>query len=76
MTVAKDALLAGGFTYRADQSDIAVGQIYFGSREAHGLTYTSCQESHDRLFRRIAAELGTSEAAVRWALKRPGGFFS
>ena len=52
------------------------GQIYFGSREAHGLTYTSCQESHDRLFRRIAAELGTSEAIVRWALKGPGGLLS
>jgi hypothetical protein len=52
------------------------GQIYFGSREAHRLTYTSCQESHDRLFRRIAAELGASEATVRWALKRPGGLLS
>ena len=52
------------------------GQLYFGSREAQGLTYTSCQESHDRLFRRLAAELGTSEATVRWALKRPDGLFS
>ena len=52
------------------------GQIYFGSREGHGLTYTSCQESHDRLFRRIAAELGTNEATVRRALKGRGGLFS
>jgi hypothetical protein len=52
------------------------GQVYFGSREAHALTYTSCQESHDRLFRRLAAELGTSEATVRKALKGPGGLFS
>ncbi len=52
------------------------GQVYFGRREAYGLTYTSCQESHDRLFRRLAAELGTSEATVRWALKRPGGLLS
>jgi hypothetical protein len=52
------------------------GQVDFGSREAHGLTYTSCQESHDPLFRRIAAELRTSGATVRWALKRPGGLLS
>jgi hypothetical protein len=32
---------------------------YFGSRQAHGLTYTSCQESHkyDGLLRRLAAAL-------------------
>jgi hypothetical protein len=52
------------------------GQIYFGSREAHRLTYTSCQESHDRLFRTIAAELGTSDAIVRRALKERGGLFA
>ena len=49
------------------------GQMYFGSREGHGLTYTSSQESHDRLFRRIAADLGTSDAIVRRALKERGG---
>jgi hypothetical protein len=52
------------------------GLVYFGSREGHGLTYNSCQESHNRLFRRIAAKLGTSEATVRRALKRPGGLLS
>jgi hypothetical protein len=52
------------------------GQTYFGSREAHRLTYTSCQESHDRLFRRIASELGTSDAIVRRALKERGGLFA
>jgi hypothetical protein len=52
------------------------GQVYFGSRQVYGLTYTSCQESHDRLFRRIAAELGTSEATVRRELKERGGLFS
>ena len=35
------------------------GGKYFGSRQAHGLTYTSCQESgkYDGLFRRLAAAL-------------------
>ena len=52
------------------------GQAYFGSREPHGLTYASCQESHGGLFRRIAAEVGASEAAVRRALRAPGGLLS
>jgi hypothetical protein len=52
------------------------GQAYFGSRESHGLTYASCQESHGGLFRRIAAEVGASEAAVRRALRAPGGLLS
>jgi hypothetical protein len=51
-------------------------EVYFGSREGHGLTYTSSQKSHDRLFRRIAAELGTSEATVRRALKERGRLFA
>jgi hypothetical protein len=58
------------------RSYLPPGRIYFGSREAHRLTYTSCQESHDRLFRKIAAELGTSGAAVRRALTGPGGLFA
>jgi hypothetical protein len=35
---------------------------YFGCRQCHDLTYTSCQESHehDRLFREIGRELGLS----------------
>ena len=36
------------------------GGRYFGSREAYGLTYTSCQESgkFDGLFRQLAADMG------------------
>ena len=66
----------GGPPRRVAKLYLPPGQIYFGSRDAHGLTYASCQESHDRLFRRIAAKLGTNEATVRRALKGPGGLFS
>lgn len=66
----------GGPPRRVAKLYLPPGQVYFGSREAHGLTYTSCQESHDRLLRRMAAELGTTEAAIRRALKGPGGLFS
>jgi hypothetical protein len=66
----------GGPRGRVAKLYLPPGQAYFGSREGHGLTYTSCQESHDRLFRRIAAERGTSEAIVRRALKGPGGLLS
>jgi len=47
------------------------GGRYFGSREAYGLTYTSCQESgkSNGLFRRLAAEMGMDESRVRDALK-------
>jgi hypothetical protein len=40
---------------------------YFGCRHCHGLTYTSCQESHkfDSLNRLMAQNLGWSEADVR-----------
>jgi putative ABC transport system substrate-binding protein len=39
------------------------GSIYFGSREAYGLTYTSCQESGKSrgLFRSLAVEMGADE---------------
>ena len=48
------------------------GGKYFGSREAYGLTYTSCQErgKNRGLFRRLAAEMGTDEATIRAALDR------
>ena len=48
------------------------GSRYFGSREGHGLTYTSCQESGKfrGLFRHLAAEMGIDEAMVRAALNR------
>jgi hypothetical protein len=59
----------GGPARRVAKLYLPPGQIYFGSREGHGLTYTSCQESHDRLFRRIAAELGTNEGTVRRVFK-------
>jgi hypothetical protein len=66
----------GGPPRRVAKLYLPPGQVYFGSREAHGLTYTSCQESHDRLFRKIAAEIGTSEAMRRRALKGLGGLLS
>ena len=48
---------------------------YFGCRQCHGLTYTSCQESHkdDALFRMLAGRLGTDPAAVRDALRERYG---
>jgi hypothetical protein len=66
----------GGPPRRVAKLYLPPGQVYFGSREAYGLTYTSCQESHGRLFRQIAAEIGTSEAAVRRALRGPVGLLS
>jgi len=50
------------------------GRRYFRSREAHGLTYKSCQEStKDRsLFRLLSADLGIDEAVVRATLEEPG----
>ena len=43
-----------------------------GSREGHGLSYTSCQESGKfrGLFRHLAAEMRTDKATVRAALNR------
>ena len=48
------------------------GEKYFGSRQAHGLTYKLCQESgmYDGLFRRLGAKMGMDVASVRRALKR------
>jgi hypothetical protein len=66
----------GGPRGRVAKLYLPPGQAYFGSRDAHGLTYTSCQESHDRVCRRIAVELGTTEATVRRALKERGGPFA
>jgi hypothetical protein len=47
------------------------GARYFGSRQAYGLTYRSCQDSgkNAALYGRIARELGTDAAAVRRALQ-------
>jgi hypothetical protein len=47
------------------------GGKYFGSRQAHGLTYISCQESgkYDGLYRRLAAKMGADVATIRSALR-------
>ena len=60
----------GGPPRRVAKLCLPSGGKYFGSREAYGLTYTSCQESgkYRRLFRDLALETGMSEAAVRAAL--------
>jgi hypothetical protein len=44
---------------------------YFGCRQCHGLTYTSCQESHklDGLYRAMAQNLGWEEADVRRGMR-------
>jgi hypothetical protein len=46
------------------------GGRYFGSRQAYGLTYRSCQESgkNAALYGRLAAEMGTDAATIRRAL--------
>jgi hypothetical protein len=46
----------GGPPRRVAKLYLPPGGKYFGSRQAHGLTYTSCQESgkYDGLFRRLA----------------------
>jgi hypothetical protein len=50
------------------------GGRYFGCRRCYGLTYTSCQESHqdDRLARVLARNMGVDFAAARRALAQIG----
>jgi hypothetical protein len=62
----------GGPPRRVAKLYLPSGGKYFGSREAYGLTYTSCQESGKNrgLFRRLAAEMGIDEATIRAALNR------
>ena len=62
----------GGSPRRVGKLYLPPGSRYFGSREGHGLTYTSCQESGKfrGLFRHLAADMGTDEGMVRAALKR------
>jgi hypothetical protein len=62
----------GGPFRRVAKLYLPPGSRYFGSREGHGLTYTSCRESGKSrgLFRHLAAEMGTDEAMVRAALNR------
>ena len=49
----------GGPPRRVAKLYLPPGGRYFGSRQAYGLTHTSCQESgkYDGLFRRLAAAL-------------------
>lgn len=63
----------GGPPRRVAKLYLPPSSRYFGSREGHGLTYTSCQESGEfrGLFRHLAAEMGTDKAMVRAALN-PG----
>ena len=60
----------GDSPWRIAKLYLPPGQMYFGSREAHGLTYTSCQESGKfrRLHRDLAARMGTDEATIRRVL--------
>jgi hypothetical protein len=62
----------GGPPRRVAKLYLPPGGRHFGSREAYGLTYTSCQESgkFDGLYRRLAAHMGTDAASIRLALKR------
>jgi hypothetical protein len=50
------------------------GARYFGCRGCYGLTYTSCQESHqdDVLVRALARNMGVDFAAARRLLARIG----
>jgi len=43
------------------------GEVYFGCRHCHDLTYTSCQDSHkyDRLYASLARDVGCSAETVR-----------
>ena len=61
----------GGPPRRVAKLYLPPGGRYFGSREAYGLTYTSCQESgkFSGLCHRLAADVGTDEATIRRALK-------
>ena len=60
----------GGPSRPVAKSYLPPGSRYFDSREARGLTYTSCRESGKfrGLFRHLAAELEIDEAIIRTAL--------
>ena len=62
----------GGPPRRVAKLYLPPGSRYFGSREGHELTYTSCRESGKfrGLFRLVAAEMGVDDAIIRTALNR------
>jgi hypothetical protein len=64
----------GGEQRRAAKLHLPPGARYFGSREAYGLTYTSCRESGRlrALHNRLAADLDMDPASVRAALRGRG----
>jgi hypothetical protein len=59
---------------RAGKLYLPPGGRYFGCRLCHGLTYTSCQESHkyDAAFRRLARDTGFDFATVKRVMNRIG----
>ena len=63
-----------GAPRRAAKLHLPPGARYFGSREAYGLTYTSCRESgrFRALHNLLAADLDMDPASVRAALRRRG----
>ena len=62
----------GGPPRRVAKLYLPPGGKYFGSRQTHGLAYTSCQESgkYDGLYRRLAADMGMDVASIKRGLKR------
>ena len=50
----------------------AAGGRLFGSREAYGLSYASCQMSGSPLVAAIAADVGASVPQIRGAMRRLG----
>lgn len=59
---------------RVGKLHLPPGARYFGCRQCHSLTYTSCQESHkyDRLYRFMAKNLGWDIDAVKRMMGRIG----
>jgi 3-methyladenine DNA glycosylase Mpg len=60
-----------GMTGRVAKLYLPSGGKYFGSREGHGLTYTSCQETgkRGRLWRALGAKTGMEEKTIRRLMK-------
>ena len=57
---------------RAAKLYLPPGAKLFGSREAYGLTYASCQASGSPLIASIAADVGASVPRVRRAMRSMG----